>query len=215
MKRSPELSELKTQHQDLMHVRKSMIGDRLAAEVVAEMGRAAQAQQRLHAELDAEHSMRDELQRQAAELREELKEKSEALASANAQVQDKISEVAALAGSLQEQQMLKDRADVKSAVLDSGLAAALCRAKVYKASQASAAVRERVEVVLPFGPLRRLDSTPRLVSLPRSKSFDDPPPAWRYLSSWSRPSRRRKALSILPREDPIRAHVIGERPPRP
>jgi hypothetical protein len=115
-KREAELSELKTQHQDLMHVRKSMIADRdrLAAEVAAEMGRAAQAQQRLHAELDAAHSMRDELQRQAAELREELKEKSEALASANAQVQDKISEVAALAGSLQEQQMLKDRADSES-----------------------------------------------------------------------------------------------------
>jgi DNA repair exonuclease SbcCD ATPase subunit len=115
-KREAELSELKTQHQDLMHVRKSMIADRdrLSAEVAAEMGRAAQAQQRLHAELDAAHSMRDELQRQAAELREELKEKSEALASANAQVQDKISEVAALAGSLQEQQMLKDRADSES-----------------------------------------------------------------------------------------------------
>jgi hypothetical protein len=28
------------------------------------------------------------------------------------------------------------------------------------------------EEVLPFGPLRRLDSTPRLFSLPRSKSFE-------------------------------------------
>jgi hypothetical protein len=115
-KREAELSELKTQHQDLMHVRKSMIAerDRLAAEVAAEMDRAAQAQQRLHAELDAAHSLRDELQRQAAELREELKEKGEALASANAQVQDKISEVAALADNLHEQQMLKDRADSES-----------------------------------------------------------------------------------------------------
>jgi hypothetical protein len=106
----------------------------------------------------------------------------------------------------------------KGAVLDSGLAAAFAhpsspdpstsRAKVYKASQPSAAVRERVrewllrvegnadqlrtrdtkpnapasvpeestdsseEEVLPFGPLRRPDSTPRLVSLPRSKSFE-------------------------------------------
>ena len=100
------------------------------------------------------------------------------------------------------------REPVKSAVLDSGLAAAPCRAKAYKASQPSAAVRERVgewllrvegnadklcirgtkpnahasvpeestdsseEEVLPFGPLRRLDSTPRLVSLPRSLSFE-------------------------------------------
>ncbi len=87
------------------------------------------------------------------------------------------------------------------------------RAKVYKASQPSAAVRERVrewllrglhvegksdqlrirdtkpnapanvpeestdtdsclEEVLPFGPLRRLDSTPRRIALPRSKSFE-------------------------------------------
>ena len=100
------------------------------------------------------------------------------------------------------------RKPVKSAVLDSSLAAAPCRAKVCKASQPSAAVRERVrewllsiegnadklrirdtkpnapagvpeestdsskEEVLPFGPLRKLDSTPRLVSLPRSRCFE-------------------------------------------
>ena len=111
-----------------------------------------------------------------------------------------------------------NRKPVKSAVLDSGLAAAHARpsssdpstprAKFYTASQPSAAVRERVrewllrvdgnadqlrirdtkpnaptsvpeestdsseEEVFPFGPLRRLDSTPRLFSLPRSKSFE-------------------------------------------
>ena len=59
------------------------------------------------------------------------------------------------------------RRPVKSAVLDSSLAAAPCRAKVCKASQPSAAVRERVREWL-----LRIDSTPRLVSPPRSRSFE-------------------------------------------
>jgi hypothetical protein len=145
------------------------------------------------------------------------------------------------------------RKPVKSAVLDSGLAAAPCCAKVYKASQASAAVRERVrewllsiegnadklrirdtkpnapasvpeestdsseEEVLPFGPLRRLDSTPRLVSLPRSKSFErmcmtndrQPPPT--PLSSLAKRGREGERESkSLSSGNLFYAHVVAK-----
>ena len=115
-KREAELGALKTQHQDLVHVRDSMIAerDRLAAEVAAETQRATQARESLQAQLDAAESSLDALQAQAAGLRDELKAKAEALASTSAVVQDKESEVAVLAAKLREQQERKDAADSES-----------------------------------------------------------------------------------------------------
>ena len=144
------------------------------------------------------------------------------------------------------------RKPVKSAVLDSGLAAAPCCAKVYKASQASAAVRERVrewllsiegnadklrirdtkpnalasvpeestdsseEEVLPFGPLRRLDSTPRLVSLPRSRSFermmtnDRQPPPTPFSSLAKRGREGGRESKSLSSGNLFYAHVVAK-----
>jgi hypothetical protein len=144
------------------------------------------------------------------------------------------------------------RKPVKSAVLDSGLAAAPCCANVYKASQASAAVRERVrewllsiegnadklrirdtkpnalasvpeestdsseEEVLPFGPLRRLDSTPRLVSLPRSRSFermmtnDRQPPPTPFSSLAKRGREGGRESKSLSSGNLFYAHVVAK-----
>ena len=72
------------------------------------------------------------------------------------------------------------------------------------------------EEVLPFGPLRRLDSTPRLVSLPRSRSFermmtnDRQPPPTPFSSLAKRGREGGRESKSLSSGNLFYAHVVAK-----
>jgi hypothetical protein len=72
------------------------------------------------------------------------------------------------------------------------------------------------EEVLPFGPLRRLDSTPRLVSLPRSRCFermmtnDRQPPPTPFSSLAKRGREGERESKSLSSGNLFYAHVVAK-----